>query len=113
MLLGMSPRIAGIVLQISDLQMLDAKITHVRLLAVRPIYMSKYRILQIYFDDFWPAAQTIIVMINSAADRDFDVFRAHSERCSQGFLGLRNGHRCAAKRPGFRGRSRDRHRFEF
>ena len=79
LLLGMPPGIAGIGLQLGDGQMFDAEITHTRLLALRPMYMQKYRILQTYFDGFWPAAQTIVVMINSAADRDFDVIGAYSE----------------------------------
>src|SRR5665647_1429606 len=57
-------------------------------------------------------AQTIVVMLNSATDGDFDVFRAHSEARGQGLLSFRNGHRCAASAPRFCGSSRHRHRFE-
>src|SRR5467141_1322964 len=76
------------------------------------MYMSKYQLLQIYLSNFGRTAQTIVVMINSAANGDFDVIGAHSEGCSQGFLGLRDSHRCATRTLRFGGRSRDRHRFE-
>src|SRR6267378_2023107 len=76
------------------------------------MYMSKYQLLQIYLSIFGLTAQTIAVMINSAADGDFDVIGAYSEGCSQSFLGLRDSHRCATRTLRFGGRSRDRHRFE-
>src|SRR5260370_27416487 len=76
------------------------------------MYMLSNAYLRGSLADEWLRAQTIIAMINSATDGDFDVIGAYSKRCSQGFLSVRNGHRCAGSAPRFCGRSRDRHRFE-
>src|SRR5665647_387280 len=66
----MSPRIAGIGLQISDLQMFNAEITHLRLLVCGGPYIrqsTRYLNRTLMLSDL--RAQTIIVMLNSATIR--------------------------------------------
>jgi hypothetical protein len=72
--------------------MFDLKISHMRLLKARPIYIHNYRLVQHTFLLLLEEAQTIVDMINSATDGDFNIIGAYSERGSQRLFGFRDAY---------------------